>query len=80
MTQLSALSLSGVMGRLRSIVAKAKSTGSVRNITGEVAKTGTTGAVALGGTNIAGVIAAGSSQSSGSIAKAALTGDVAYQE
>lgn len=80
MAQVSALGLSGVMERVRSIVAKARSTGSLRNITGDVTKSATTGAVAQGSTSITGAIAANGTNVTGSIASPKLTGAVALQE
>lgn len=80
MAQRSTLGLSAVMERVRSIVAKARSTGSVRNITGEVAKAGCTGAIAHGATNVVGAVAPGDTKLVGSIAMAGVTGSIALQE
>lgn len=80
MAQKSALGLSGVMDRLRAIVAKAAASGSLRNITGTVTATSLTGDIALGTTNLTGTVALGSWNITGEQDGAGITGDIDYQE
>lgn len=80
MAQKSALGLDALTGVLRSIVAKARSVGSVRNITGDIAANKITGSVALGSWNLTGDVALGSWNLTGDVARSALTGDIDYQE